>query len=917
MPSLQREPKEIEKVDKLLCHLEFFKQFPQGLRLRLLRSMQYEVLPQNSLVCEQGDVGDAMYVIMSGTCAVHVKSSVADSIQKIDATAHRGKSNSEAPTNHADTSEGGKSRDTSLPQPPQRLSFADLGSTKPDLSPRDRVRKRLTKVIGKIKVSNQIHGMMKTGRGTAENDHKKRKAHDPRIAYDEHAMAHHYGQRVAGLGIGKHFGELALLSTSDTRTATILTEMPVEFMKITRAVYDATLRQLQLEQLRSKMEFLSRCALFSMMDDHDKSRNQLITTDKVYPRGFTIVEEGDPLKTVYFVVSGSVSLTHKCQPKAGGAGAAPAPREDPSAGHAQPWRPQPLLGETGATGGGGGAVLPEHGSPWPPLGGTAHGPLKCSTPRGAAGRANVVEVAIVGKYDCFGEEFFAEAERHQLTAVTQMETKIMAIKTLEFTKMPASSCSNARAFHQFRLGARKERVGGVCMCGMLTPPAEPEEDVGPARVPIAKLQGKVHLTNTPGSDLMHSVTAVHMPPAERYRHAVSDHKAGLSGSVRTKVVTSDLPWAITNAATRDPLPNLGSLATIMSSCGGEDEAMELDGAVSERSDRLQSVESVEPTWHPSGAQTERASRSDRVDVGLKECQAASSVYQGEMMAGILDASWRMLRPGHEAPPEECRSPPERACTAPTMISSECLQTRQFRSSGRPKELSSLQPSPRLEREIRKAMASPFFANNAFGGKDAFRSHESPQGRVLRTTLCRPLYRNSGGAGFHAVPPASAGHTSRRQEQKQHEQMKMMQEHFPGHIRRPMSLVKGDTENLLVIPSAEHAEYYYGEEGRPPSFPPQEYSALSRPSTHELRRKPPLDCSYTQPQPPERAVTADKPSTRKTKLVQPNQNDPTFDTENDQDIPDMNAEVSLWETEDIPHSSDTENNNFYLTQPIAT
>eukprot|EP00854_Cymbomonas_tetramitiformis_P010125 gene10125-11983_t len=682
MPSLQREPKEIEK----------------GLRLRLLRSMQYEVLPQNSLVCEQGDVGDAMYVIMSGTCAVHVKSSVADSIQKIDATAHRGKSNS-------DTSEGGKSRDTSLPQPPQRLSFADLGSTKPDLSPRDRVRKRLTKVIGKI----------------------KRKAHDPRIAYDEHAMAHHYGQRVAGLGIGKHFGELALLSTSDTRTATILTEMPVEFMKITRAVYDATLRQLQLEQLRSKMEFLSRCALFSMMDDHDKSRNQLITTDKVYPRGFTIVEEGDPLKTVYFVVSvssppligpgtyriichalrcefgelpaptatpecrsmGSVSLTHKCQPKAGGAGAAPAPREDPSAGR--------------ASSGGQGA------------------PHRAARARliGRPG-ANVVEVAIVGKYDCFGEEFFAEAERHQLTAVTQMETKIMAIKTLEFTKMPASSCSNARAFHQFRLGARKERVGGVCMCGMLTPPAEPEE--------------------------------------------------GLSGSVRTKVVTSDLPWAITNAATRDPLPNLGSLATIMSSCGGEDEAMELDGAVSERSDRLQSVESVEPTWHPSGAQTERASRSDRVDVGLKECQAASSVYQGEMMAGILDASWRMLRPGHEAPPEE------------------------------------------LEREIRKAMASPFFANNAFGGKDAFRSHESPQGRVLRTTLCRPLYRNSGGAGFHAVPPASAGgerrgseqHTSRRQEQKQHEQMKMMQEHFPGHIRRPMSLVKGDTENLLVIPSAEHA-----------------------------------------------------------------------------------------------------------------
>eukprot|EP00879_Flechtneria_rotunda_P022915 GHRR01024219.1.p3 GENE.GHRR01024219.1~~GHRR01024219.1.p3 ORF type:complete len:402 (+),score=184.58 GHRR01024219.1:5904-7109(+) len=74
LPPNKRSSNDVEILAELLARLEAFKRLPQPVRFSLAKSCTSMALPAGAVVFEEDQKGDAMYVIMSGTCQVRARS---------------------------------------------------------------------------------------------------------------------------------------------------------------------------------------------------------------------------------------------------------------------------------------------------------------------------------------------------------------------------------------------------------------------------------------------------------------------------------------------------------------------------------------------------------------------------------------------------------------------------------------------------------------------------------------------------------------------------------------------------------------------------------------------------------------------------------------------------------------------------
>ena len=75
MKSVQKAPSsrtedDIDILMPLINRLAFFKQLPTRVVRHLVKVIEMVQVPSKRLICEQGNSGDTMYVILSGSCAV-------------------------------------------------------------------------------------------------------------------------------------------------------------------------------------------------------------------------------------------------------------------------------------------------------------------------------------------------------------------------------------------------------------------------------------------------------------------------------------------------------------------------------------------------------------------------------------------------------------------------------------------------------------------------------------------------------------------------------------------------------------------------------------------------------------------------------------------------------------------------------
>lgn len=65
---------------------------PEHLFLKLCKGMLFTHLPPQSVVCEEDDAGDSMYILMSGTCLVRGKPPPEKPAANVAEVVHRGAS---------------------------------------------------------------------------------------------------------------------------------------------------------------------------------------------------------------------------------------------------------------------------------------------------------------------------------------------------------------------------------------------------------------------------------------------------------------------------------------------------------------------------------------------------------------------------------------------------------------------------------------------------------------------------------------------------------------------------------------------------------------------------------------------------------------------------------------------------------
>ncbi|XRB15463.1 hypothetical protein RI054_10g53030 [Pseudoscourfieldia marina] len=68
----QRSRTQIVQLSHFVSNMAIFNSLDLELRLRLARSMIYQRMDAASVVCLQGDVGDSMYIILDGSCSIHL-----------------------------------------------------------------------------------------------------------------------------------------------------------------------------------------------------------------------------------------------------------------------------------------------------------------------------------------------------------------------------------------------------------------------------------------------------------------------------------------------------------------------------------------------------------------------------------------------------------------------------------------------------------------------------------------------------------------------------------------------------------------------------------------------------------------------------------------------------------------------------
>lgn len=59
-------------LDDVLKRLEFFSKYTKGTRIYLYRLANIKFFPSNTVIFNQGDKGDLMYVILKGGCHVRI-----------------------------------------------------------------------------------------------------------------------------------------------------------------------------------------------------------------------------------------------------------------------------------------------------------------------------------------------------------------------------------------------------------------------------------------------------------------------------------------------------------------------------------------------------------------------------------------------------------------------------------------------------------------------------------------------------------------------------------------------------------------------------------------------------------------------------------------------------------------------------
>lgn len=116
---------------------------------------------------------------------------------------------------------------------------------------------------------------------------------------------------IATLYAGDSFGELALLSDKNFRQASVTTRETCEFVKLTKMDFDSILKTYSVKELGEKIQYLQMIPMFENLDHSALQSLAYVLTIREIDRKNVIVQQGEELDEMYFVVSGTCKVVRE------------------------------------------------------------------------------------------------------------------------------------------------------------------------------------------------------------------------------------------------------------------------------------------------------------------------------------------------------------------------------------------------------------------------------------------------------------------------------------------------------------------------------------------------------------------------------------------------------------------------------
>ena len=263
-PKASRKPQELEILADVLGNVSIFRKVNKAGLQSLAAETQLRVLQPGEILCEQGEHGNVMWIIVQGCLEAWLDGRPAPLNYTARSPPHRALS-------------------------PTHSAPGDRGSL---LAPAPAPRKlaRPLKRAGTMSSTDMQYAMRSRDFG---------------------AMVNVVTPTAPG-----YSGELALLNSSSTRSCTMRAGLPdnpsalqpseleTVLLEITRVQFTSTAAKIVQQQTEEKMASLRKCATFKGLDDGQLSKFLYYMEKITIPAHATVARRGEPVSSLYIVSSG-------------------------------------------------------------------------------------------------------------------------------------------------------------------------------------------------------------------------------------------------------------------------------------------------------------------------------------------------------------------------------------------------------------------------------------------------------------------------------------------------------------------------------------------------------------------------------------------------------------------------------------
>ncbi|KAF7259393.1 hypothetical protein EG68_02520 [Paragonimus skrjabini miyazakii] len=259
-PALRLETETRQVADWLKRKVKLLEQVSMEILMALVKECGSETRLENELIIREGDIGDCMYILLSGSASVH---------QSCDLDQER------------------EEKFSKFEKPSTPLCDSKIAATeRPSIS----CAERLGEIISDFNELGPCVGILYSG-----------------AIFGEVALIETCRRTASIIAISET--STALPSTKSTEFDqaepehdVISPKVAVKLVVISRTLYDNTVRSALEQQFRQKMDFVNRVSYFCRLTSRTKKQIVLGLELQTFEFGTHIISSGSPYRGIYFLL---------------------------------------------------------------------------------------------------------------------------------------------------------------------------------------------------------------------------------------------------------------------------------------------------------------------------------------------------------------------------------------------------------------------------------------------------------------------------------------------------------------------------------------------------------------------------------------------------------------------------------------